>query len=96
MREDCKVSLKLKAAQVGSAGTSCAWEWDNAGSFGDSGHRRRPGEDERIGNQTVFLRGFKVAIHSFPLKKSAKALSIMDSKSSDILSKSGFFPFLHH
>ncbi|KAJ7807908.1 hypothetical protein B0H14DRAFT_2525517 [Mycena olivaceomarginata] len=91
--EDFKISLKLKAAQVGSAGTSCAWEWENASSFADSGPRRRPGEEEWTDNQTVFLRGFKVAIRSSPLKKSAKALSIVDSKPSDILSKSGFFPF---
>ncbi|KAJ7438714.1 hypothetical protein B0H11DRAFT_576429 [Mycena galericulata] len=82
-----------KAAQTGSAGASCAWEWETASSFADSGPRRRPGDEDWTDNQTVFLRGFKVAIRSSPLKKSAKALSIVDSKPSDILSKSGFFPF---
>ncbi|KAJ7469877.1 hypothetical protein B0H11DRAFT_1392377 [Mycena galericulata] len=91
--EDCRISLKLKAAQVGSAGTSCTWEWETASSFADSGPRRRPGDGEWSDNQTVSLRGFKVAIRSSPLKKSAKALSIVDSKPSDILSKSGFLPF---
>jgi hypothetical protein len=91
--EDCRISLKLKAAQVGSAGTSCVWEWETANSFADSGPRRLP-DDEWTENQTVFLRGFKVAIRSSPLKKSAKAISIVHSKPSDILSKAGGFPFL--
>jgi hypothetical protein len=91
--EDCRISLKLKAAQVGVAQTSCLWEWETASSFADSGPRR-PLEEQSWGeNQTVFLRGYKVTIRSMPLKKSAKALSIVDSKPSEILSKSGFVPF---
>ncbi|KAF7362530.1 Cell division control protein [Mycena venus] len=89
--EDCKISLKLKASQVGSAGTSCVWEWETADSFADWGPRPLPAE--RSENQTVFIRGFKVAIRSSPLKKSAKAISIVDSKPSDILSKTGSSPF---
>jgi hypothetical protein len=89
--EDCKISLKLKASQVGSAGTSCVWEWETVDSFADWGPRPLPAE--RSENQTVFLRGFKVAIRSSPLKKSAKAISIVDSKPSDILSKTGSSPF---
>ncbi|KAJ6572039.1 hypothetical protein B0H19DRAFT_1132321 [Mycena capillaripes] len=90
--EDYKILLKLKAAQIGSAGTSCIWEWETANSFADSGPRRLPGDDQWTENQTVFLRGFKVAIRSSPLKKSAKAISIVDSKPSDILSKAGGSP----
>ncbi|KAF7354054.1 Cell division control protein [Mycena venus] len=89
--EGCKISLKLKASQVGSAGTSCVWEWETADSFADWGPRPLPAE--RSENQTVFIRGFKVAIRSSPLKKSAKAISIVDSKPSDILSKAGGSPF---
>lgn len=87
--EDCKVSLKLKAALVGSAGTSCFWEWETANSFANSGPRPLPADGESSENQTVFLRGFKVAIRASPLKKSAKAISIVDSKPSDILPKTG-------
>ncbi|KAJ6588036.1 hypothetical protein B0H19DRAFT_1366768 [Mycena capillaripes] len=91
--EDCKISLKLKAAQVGSAGTSCFWEWETANSFADSGPRPLPTDGERTENQTVFLRGFKVAISTSPLKKAAMAISVVDSKPSDILSKIGGSPF---
>ncbi|KAF8145794.1 caspase domain-containing protein [Mycena galopus ATCC 62051] len=91
--EGREMSLKLKAAQVGSAATSCAWEWESASSFADSGPRPLPEDDDRIENQTVFLRGFKVAISFSRLKKSVKAISIVDSKPSDILSKPGGSPF---
>ncbi|KAJ7438710.1 hypothetical protein B0H11DRAFT_576363 [Mycena galericulata] len=91
--EGCGISLKLKASQAVSAGTSCAWEWDVASSFADSGPRRLLGEESWQENQTVFLRGYKVAIRARPLHKSSKVLSIVDSKPSDILSKGGFAPF---
>ncbi|KAJ7277527.1 hypothetical protein C8J57DRAFT_1061057 [Mycena rebaudengoi] len=91
--EDCRVSLKLKAAQVGTAGTTYAWEWETASSFANSGPRRLPGEELWKDNQTVFLRGFKVVVRPAPLKKLNKALSIVDSKPSDILSKSRFIPY---
>ncbi|KAJ7359234.1 hypothetical protein DFH08DRAFT_686081, partial [Mycena albidolilacea] len=91
--ENSQISLKLKAAQLGAAQASYIWEWEAASSFAASGPRRPPAEESWGQNQTVFLRGYKVAIHSTPLKKSAKALSIVDSKPSDILSKSGFIPF---
>ncbi|KAJ7818929.1 hypothetical protein B0H13DRAFT_1921978 [Mycena leptocephala] len=91
--EDFNISLKLKATPIGSAGTSCVWEWETANSFADSGPRPLPEDGQRTENQTVFLRGFKVAISSSRLKKSAKAISIVDSKPSDILSKAGGSPF---
>ncbi|KAJ7277540.1 hypothetical protein C8J57DRAFT_1713853 [Mycena rebaudengoi] len=91
--EDCRVSLKLRASQLGSAGTTCAWEWETASSFADSGPRRLPGEELWKDNQTDFLRGFKVAIRAAPLQRLTKALSIVDSKPSEILSKSGFIPY---
>jgi hypothetical protein len=86
--EDCKISMKLKAAQIGSIGTSF-WEWETANSFSDSGPRPFPADAEHTENQTVFLRGFKVAISSSPLKKAATAISIVDSKPANILSKTG-------
>ncbi|KAJ7020467.1 hypothetical protein C8F04DRAFT_1014296, partial [Mycena alexandri] len=49
--EDCKISLKLKAAPIGSAGTSCVWEWETANSFADSGPRPLPADGERAENQ---------------------------------------------
>ncbi|KAF7345422.1 Tkl tkl-ccin protein kinase [Mycena venus] len=54
------LSLKLKAAQIGSAGATYAWEWESAGSSVNAGPRRCAGEEWRD-KQTVFLRGFKVA-----------------------------------
>jgi hypothetical protein len=91
--EDGRISLTLKAAQVGAAHASYIWEWEAASSFAACGPRRPPEEQSWGQNQTVFLRGYKVAIRSIPLKKSAKALSIVNSKASDILSKSGSVPF---
>ncbi|KAJ7133817.1 hypothetical protein C8R46DRAFT_1235406 [Mycena filopes] len=91
--QDCKISLKLKAAQVGSAGTSCAWEWESASCFADSGPRGQSEDASGAANQTVFLRGFKIAIRSSSWRRTAKVVSVMDSKPSDILSKSGFVPF---
>jgi hypothetical protein len=90
---DGKVSLKLKAAQSGSAGASCAWEWESASSSVNSGPRRRPGEESWRDNQTVFLRGFKVAIRSTALRRSPKVLSIVNSKWSDMMSKTASMPF---
>jgi hypothetical protein len=98
--EGCEVSLKLKpayAASVGSgggtgAGASCAWEWECTSSFVNSGPRRGDEEEAWTDNQTVFLRGFKVAVRSTPLKlkNSVKVLSIVDAKPGDIFSKGRF------
>ncbi|KAJ6474390.1 hypothetical protein DFH09DRAFT_953235 [Mycena vulgaris] len=90
---DGKVSLKLKAAQVGNAGASCAWEWESASSSVNSGPRRRPGEESWRDNQTVFLRGFKVALRSTPLRRSPKLLSVVNSKWADLAAKSTSVPF---
>jgi hypothetical protein len=92
---DGKLSLKLKAAQVGSAGASCAWEWESASSSVDSGPRRRPGEESWRNNQTVFLRGFKVALRPKVLRRAPKIRSIVNSKWSDIISKGTSVPFAH-
>ncbi|KAJ7186020.1 hypothetical protein C8R46DRAFT_1062222, partial [Mycena filopes] len=91
--EDCKISLKLKAAQVGSAAASCAWEWESTSCFADSGPRGQPDDVSGAPNQTVFLRGFKVAIRPSSWRRTAKVVSVTNSKPSDILSKSGFIPF---
>ncbi|KAJ7798172.1 hypothetical protein B0H13DRAFT_1933793 [Mycena leptocephala] len=63
----CQMSLKLKAAQVGSSGTSFLWERETADSFEDLGPRPLPADAKHTENQTLFLRGFKVAITSSPL-----------------------------
>ncbi|KAJ7767976.1 hypothetical protein DFH07DRAFT_313414 [Mycena maculata] len=90
---DGKVSLKLKAAQVGAAGASCAWEWEHSSSSVDSGPRRHPGQESWRDNQTVFLRGYKVALRSMPLRRAPKVVSIATSKGSNVLSKSTSVPF---
>lgn len=87
------LSLTLKAAQAGSGSAACAWEWESSSSFANSGPRRGPEEQSWTDNQTVFLRGFKVAIRSTPLKKAIKVLSIADLKPSQILSRDRFIPF---
>ncbi|KAJ6537351.1 hypothetical protein DFH09DRAFT_1090937 [Mycena vulgaris] len=84
---DRELSLKLKAAQIGNAGASCAWEWENVTSSANSGPRRLPGEESWKENQTVFLRGFKVALRSMPRRRSPKVLSIFSAKWSDMVSK---------
>ncbi|KAJ6595617.1 hypothetical protein DFH09DRAFT_1135118 [Mycena vulgaris] len=92
--ENCKISLKLKATQVGVAGAACAWEWERASASMHSGPRGLlDSDDPRTQNQTVFLRGFKVAIGKPPLNRSAKAVHIMDSTPTAILSKHKFIPF---
>ncbi|KAJ7618636.1 hypothetical protein FB45DRAFT_1033828 [Roridomyces roridus] len=93
--QDGQISLRLKAAPVGGGRASYAWEWETSSSFADSGPRRGPGEDEFASNQTVFLRGFKVAIRppSKPFQKKTTAASIVESDPSELLSRSGFIPF---
>ncbi|KAJ7663855.1 hypothetical protein DFH06DRAFT_1087669 [Mycena polygramma] len=89
-----KISLKLKAAQAGSAGAAWAWESESGGSSVNSGPRRRLGEESWKDNQTVFLRGFKVAVRSKPtLRRAPKIRDIVNSKWSDIPSKGTFIPF---
>ncbi|KAJ7860336.1 hypothetical protein B0H13DRAFT_1120975 [Mycena leptocephala] len=90
---DGQVSLKLKAAQVAAAGVSYAWEWESTSSSVNSGPHRLPGEESWRDNQTVFVRGFKVCLHTKPLRRSPKLLTIVDSKWSDLSSKSTFVPF---
>ncbi|KAJ7096078.1 hypothetical protein C8R44DRAFT_378915 [Mycena epipterygia] len=88
--EDCSVSLKLKAAQIGSAGASYTWEWETVAAFADSGPRRLPGEELGAKNQTVFLRGFRIAIRSLPWGKIPKAIPIVDSKPTTNVSETWF------
>ncbi|KAJ7717119.1 hypothetical protein DFH07DRAFT_762103, partial [Mycena maculata] len=87
-----KVAMKLKAAQVASTGASRTWEWENASSSPDSGPRYRPGEGSQH-NQTVFLRGFKIAKHPLPFIWSPKLLSIINSDWSKILTTSKNTPY---
>ncbi|KAJ7721272.1 hypothetical protein B0H16DRAFT_1791586 [Mycena metata] len=76
--EDGGISLKLSAAQVGSAGGSHAWSWEVNSTFADMGPRRPPGEAQSTENQTVFLRGYRIAI---PLgKKPSQVALFPDSK----------------
>ncbi|KAJ6526914.1 hypothetical protein DFH09DRAFT_164603, partial [Mycena vulgaris] len=89
-----RMSLKLKAAQVGTAGASCTWEWETASSSVNSGPRRRPGEESWQDNQTVFLRGFKIALRSTMLRRRLpKALLIVNSEWSDVMPKTTSVPF---
>ncbi|KAJ7186014.1 hypothetical protein C8R46DRAFT_982798, partial [Mycena filopes] len=80
------ISMKLKAAQVG-------WEWESASGFADSGPRGQSDDESGAANQTVFLRGFKIAVRPSSWRRTAKVVSVTDSKPSEILSKSGFVPF---
>ncbi|KAF7345414.1 Cell division control protein [Mycena venus] len=88
-----QISLKLKAAQFGNAGATCSWEWENAGSSVDSGPRRHPGEENWRENQTVFLRGFKVAVRVKPLRRAPKIHCIVESDWPEMQSKGTFIPF---
>ncbi|KAF8217648.1 hypothetical protein K438DRAFT_6073 [Mycena galopus ATCC 62051] len=92
--QDGNISLKLKAAQIGSTGGSYAWQWEANGAFTDSGPRRPPGEDPRTENQTVFLRGFRIAIHSVAWKKIAQAIPVVDEKRLTFLKKRWFSSFV--
>ncbi|KAJ6562260.1 hypothetical protein B0H19DRAFT_95115 [Mycena capillaripes] len=95
--DDAEVSLRLRAAQIGSAGGIFAWQWEDVTSeVADSGPWPRPGDEGWKNNQTVFVRGFRVAIRPAPLsvlKGPSKAVSIENSKPKDLLRKSGFTPF---
>ncbi|KAJ6473107.1 hypothetical protein C8R45DRAFT_406626 [Mycena sanguinolenta] len=93
--EDCEFSLTLKPACVGSASTAYAWEWESASSFTNSGPRRRAGEETWTDNQTVFLRGYKVAVRPKLLWKSSTVtvVSIMDLKPSDFFARGRSVPF---
>ncbi|KAF8187373.1 hypothetical protein K438DRAFT_1722875 [Mycena galopus ATCC 62051] len=90
---DCNISLKLKATQIGSTSGSYAWQWQMNGAFADSGPRRPAGEDPSIQNQTVFIRGFRIAIHIVGRKKIAQAIPVVDSKPLTMLSRRWFASF---
>ncbi|KAJ7366214.1 hypothetical protein DFH08DRAFT_763368, partial [Mycena albidolilacea] len=92
--QDCNISLKLKAAQIGSAGASYAWQWETSGAFADSGPRRPPGEDPSTQNQTVFLRGFRIAIRSVAWTKISQAIPVVDSKRFTFFSRAWFNSFV--
>ncbi|KAF7348626.1 Tkl tkl-ccin protein kinase [Mycena venus] len=92
--QDCSISLKLKAAQIGSAGGSYTWQWETGGAFADSGPRRLPGEDPSAQNQTVFLRGFRIALHSLAWRKISQAIPVVDSKRLTLFSKRWFTSFV--
>jgi hypothetical protein len=91
--EDCRISLKLKAAQLDLQGHL---------AFGNGKRRTRlrtlVPEDFQMTNgpriRLCFCVASKLLYVPPPLKKSAKAISIVHSKPSDILSKAGGFPFL--
>ncbi|KAJ7712806.1 hypothetical protein B0H16DRAFT_1899789 [Mycena metata] len=91
--EDGSISLKLSAAQVGSAGGSHAWSWEANSTFADMGPRRPPGEAQSTQNQTVFLRGFKIAIRSLAGRKIPQAILVGDSKPLTFLSPRWFKSF---
>ncbi|KAJ7493178.1 hypothetical protein B0H11DRAFT_2005227 [Mycena galericulata] len=59
-----KISLKPEGGQTRGATASFAWELGNTSSSIHSGPHRNPGEESWRDNQTVFIRGFKVAVRS--------------------------------
>ncbi|KAJ6568299.1 hypothetical protein DFH09DRAFT_1033698 [Mycena vulgaris] len=92
-----QISLKLKAVQVGNAGASGLWEWETANSAVNSSPRRSLEEESWQDNQTVFVRGFKVAARSGLLRR-PNAMLIVNSEWSDMKPKpstSGSFNFSH-
>jgi hypothetical protein len=91
--QDGTISLKIKAAQVGSASGSYTWQWETSGAFTDSGPHRLPGEDSSAPNQTIFLRGFRIVVHSVG-KKIPQAIPVVDSKPLTFLSKRWFTSFV--
>ncbi|KAJ7777811.1 hypothetical protein B0H14DRAFT_3587146 [Mycena olivaceomarginata] len=92
--QDCNISLKLKAAQIGSAGASYAWQWETSGAFADSGPRRPPGENPSTQNQTAFLRGFRIAVRSVAWTKISQAIPVVDSKRLTFFSRAWFNSFV--
>lgn len=65
---DCHMSLKLTAVQCGSKDISYAWKWEGRSLLSaESGPERKQGEEDWTNDQTVFLRGYKVAIRLRPL-----------------------------
>ncbi|KAF7373271.1 Cell division control protein [Mycena sanguinolenta] len=86
------ISLKLRAVQFGSVNGSYRWEWENGGQFSDSGPRRPAGEAPDLQNQAVFLRGFRLMLSApfWRKQKKTKAISVAESKPSDIFEGKGF------
>ncbi|KAJ7623761.1 hypothetical protein FB45DRAFT_926675 [Roridomyces roridus] len=78
------LSLRLKAAMVAGASASCAWAWETVSSAVHSGPSVSPGEEEWRDNQTLFIRGCKIALGS-ALSKSPKVMSLINSKAVDVL-----------
>ncbi|KAJ7017427.1 WD40-repeat-containing domain protein [Mycena alexandri] len=91
--EDGRISLKLSAAQIGSAGGSNTWHWEANSAFADMGPRRPPGEAQSTQNQTVFLRGFKIIIRYLAGRKIPQAILVGDSKPVTFLSQRWFNSF---
>ncbi|KAJ7869973.1 hypothetical protein B0H13DRAFT_1635027 [Mycena leptocephala] len=83
---DRKVSLLLKATQFGGASATRTWEWETSSSAVHSGPSPGPGEEGWRDNQTLFIRGFKVALG--PVSKTAKVVSILKSTADTVLSTS--------
>ncbi|CAK5278668.1 unnamed protein product [Mycena citricolor] len=80
------LSLRCTAAQVGTVGGAYSWGWETISSFANSGpSARRAGEETWRDNQTVFIRGFKVAVRSGVLgRKTGRAVSMLNLKKTDI------------
>jgi hypothetical protein len=91
---DSRISLKLKASTVVSAGASYAWSWEESSSSGcHSGPRGPQAQKAWKNNQTVFLRGFRTYFRFPRPAKLPKALSIQDSEWSDIRWKGQVAPY---
>ncbi|KAJ7154580.1 hypothetical protein C8R46DRAFT_1227418 [Mycena filopes] len=96
--EDYNINLKLRAAHCAArsftVAGSYAWQWEAGCEFADFGPRRPPGEPSSLRNQTVFLRGFRIAIHSLVWRKIAQAVAVVDAKPTTFLSRRWFTSFI--
>ncbi|KAJ7148429.1 hypothetical protein C8R43DRAFT_952536 [Mycena crocata] len=79
-----ELSLQLKAAEVGGVGATRTWEWETSTGSVHSGPHHRPGEEAWRDNQTLFVRGFRVALGPLPFWK-PKVKSIVQCKVDDLL-----------
>jgi hypothetical protein len=92
--QDRNISLKLKATKIVSAGGSYAYQCETSSGFADSEPRQPPGEDPSTKNQTVFLRGFRIALHRVAWTKISQAIPVVDSKRLTFFSKAWFKSFV--
>ena len=68
--EECDISLKFTAAQVAEVGAAYVYSWETyVPATVRVGPYRDGGGQERLKNQSVFLRGFKISIREGAMGK---------------------------